>query len=597
MSYLRKIVALTFVLLWLAACSDDESGGDIVIRIDEDGATYSPTALEGYVEYMPSMQAECVRVVQLDNKLNPIDSFEVRIDPDSWYAKRFSVGMRDYESPYIKLVTVFPVGKNEKMEFPQYYKLDDYNSNIYLQFYGALISGRVETLVQKEKFSLSGAIEKAYEELEKSMGLLLDEPQNRSFNEGNNYYYYYSDNSTGLFDYLPYVLCRHEISDSLFYSDFKEWRDSFAKEGKFDPAIKVRAADSWLATFRLPSGSLSDYDFESVNRDTSSRLATLDTAFFTWAYELDRSWYEKDSIEIKNELSLYNGRQFVYERNCSVFYGWRLQTALEDTIGTCLCGDWDFTEHDGTSYLCRYQNTMGWEVLGDLDSILNYKYTECNRGEWSYGLLGYYENKTYVCDCDSADECGWSEVKEDFEGVVLDTPTVNILATRLYGDCRDHDGEKQVMDSILLRCHWNRWAMVDTLSYYMGVCNNTSNQMEFGQMPNGDYYKCRTNGGKKWEPCTYPEVKGDLCNWTMRPVYKKYGDQYFYCSPANEKWSEVPEDSVYKPVVNEDPCDSENKGEIKKYDDEYFICDLMTTSGRLLYYWQRANESDLLGED
>ena len=585
MSYLRKIVALTFVLLWIVACSDGESGEDVVVRLDENGVAFSPTGMAGYIEYMPSMKAERVRVVQVDRNLNPIDSFEVAVGSERWSSSGFSVGVRDYETPYVKLVTIFPLDKNEKMEFPQYYKLDDYNSNIYLQFYGALISGRVETLVRKEKCSLSDAIKKAYDEFEKSTGLSLDNPQSRSFYEGSSYY----SASTGLYDLTPYVLCRHEISDSLFYSDFKELRDSFAKDGKFDSAIKVRAADSWLATFSLPFGPMNEYYFESTNRDTSSRLKNIDTAFFAWAYELDRPWSKKDSIEIKNELSLYNGRMFFYETNCSVFYGWRLQTALEDTIGTCLCGDREFTEHDGTAYLCRYQSSMGWEVLSDIDTILNNKYSTCGRGIGGYGNIGYYNDKMYVCDCDESNQCAWSEVKEDFKGTVLDTPTVNILASRLYGDCRDHQNEKYVMDdTVLVRCHWNMWLKVDTLSYYMGVCDNGSNQMEYGQMPNGDYYKCRTYGGKTWEPCTYADVKGDLCNSMTSGIYKKYDDQYFYC--RNEKWREVPKDSVLKPVLNEDPCDSENYGEVKEYGDESFFCTVTFASGKYLYYWIKKVE-------
>lgn len=586
-----KKIALLFALLWIAACSDGESDEKTFMPLIEDDEESSSIALNGSIEYMPSMNAERVRIFQVDRDLNPIDSFEVTVGPKRGHSIEFAVDARYYETPYLKLVTIFPLNKKEKMELSQYYYLDTYNTHVYLQFYGALISGRVETLVREKKYSLHNAINKAYEELEKSMGISLEDPQYRTFNEGNDYY-----SNTGLFDMTPYVLCRYEISDSLFYSDFREWRDFFAKDGKFDSTIKVRAADSWLATFDLRLDSRDKFYFESDNRDTSSRLKKIDTAFFAWAYELDRSWSEKDSIEIMNELSLYNGRQFVYERNCPSLYGWRLQTTLEDTIGTCLCNRWDFVEHDGIYYLCRYESGTGWEVLSDVDSILNHKYSEeCNRGIWSYGVLGYHEDKTYVCDCDDSDQCGWSEVKEDFKWTVLDTPTVNILAARLYGDCRDHGGEKQVMDSILLRCHWNRWAKVDTLSYYMGICHNTSNQIEFGQMPNGDYYKCRTYGGTEWEPCTYPEVKGDLCNWVIDPVYKKYGDQYFYCS--NEKWSEVPEDSVYKPVVCGDSCGPVNKGEIKKYDDEYFICNLITTSGRQLYYWQRASESDLSRED
>ena len=107
-------------------------------------------------------------------------------------------------------------------------------------------------------------------------------------------------------------------------------------------------------------------------------------------------------------------------------------------------------------------------------------------------------------------------------------------------------------------------------------------------MPNGDYYWCKSYGSKKWIPCTYADVKGDLCNWVTVGIYKKYDKQYFYCE--KERWREVPEDSVYKPVVEDIPCSRDNVDEIKKYDDENFICSRIVTSGKELYYWLAAKD-------
>ena len=117
MSSLRKIVALFLVMLCLAACSDDDSSsGEVVLRIDENGEEFSPTKLEGSVEYLPSMKPEAVRVVRLDNKLYPVDSFELSIESNYMDKYSFRDGLRDYETPYIKVVTVFSSEKkNEKL--------------------------------------------------------------------------------------------------------------------------------------------------------------------------------------------------------------------------------------------------------------------------------------------------------------------------------------------------------------------------------------------------------------------------------------------------------------------------------------------------
>ena len=221
---------------------------------------------------------------------------------------------------------------------------------------------------------------------------------------------------------------------------------------------------------------------------------------------------------------------------------------------------------------------------------MNHKYTECQRDYWSYGSLGYFNDTMYVCDCDDSDKCGWSVVNKDFKGTVLDTPTVNILATLRYGDCRELVDAKEVMDdSIMVRCYGNRWLKVNTFSYYMGICNNGSNEMEYAQMPNGDYYKCRTYGGKEWEPSTYPEAKGLMCDWYTPNYYEKNDDKYFCCKNNRD---EVPVDSVIRPVVDEEPCDSAHLDEAKIYDDEIFICDMYEKSGKKLYYWMKSKEND-----
>ena len=533
---------LLFALLNLVACSSFDGEEDVLARYDENGYKYSPTELYGSVEYMPSMTPESIRIVKLDYSLNPIDSFEVELDSGDFASKRFSVASRDYESPIVKIVTFFPLGEKSKMEFPQYYHLHEYNSNITLNIYGAIISGRVETLVRNENYSLEKAKTKAYDELAKALGMSTDNLEQRGFYE---YYYDGWNRERGLFDLLPFVLCQHEISDEKL-------------------------------------GIL----YKSENRDTSRNLKRLDTAFFEWAYDLDSAWIRSKITTIDNESSKFNGRTFVYEDRH--YGGWRLREPIEDTIGTCEYSYAKFVEHEGLPYLCKQESFL-WELQDNADTILSYKYGHCDgRSVWAYGKVGTVNNQMYVCSCDNSDKCEWSKVQSDFKPAILDTPSVNVLATLRYGECKNNNGEKHEMDSLLVRCHSGKWLKVDSLSYEMGVCNNTSNIEEFGQMPNGDYYWCKSYGSKKWIPCTYADVKGDLCNWVTVGIYKKYDKQYFYCE--KERWREVPEDSVYKPVVEDIPCSRDNVDEIKKYDDESFICSRIVTSGKELYYWLAAKD-------
>ena len=336
-------LALLFVFWGLMACSDaGNDGGEILVRYDEDGMKFSPTEIDGIVGYMPLMKAESVRIVTVDASLNPVDSFEVPIDSLEWGSDGFKVDSRDYEYPYVKLVTIFPLGENGKMEFPQYLNLLTYNSNIFLQFYGAVISGRVETLVRDKGFRLRDAQKKAYKELEEALGTSIGSPESRAFYDRDDY------GRPGLWDLWIYLLCRHEISDSLFYSDFKELRDSFAKEGTISASIKARAGDAWLSTFKISADSTERDLFKSTSRDTSLILQRLDTAFFKWAYGIEKAW--KDSVKIENEHSEYNSRMFVYEERCNLSScGWRLKAPLEEKIGACLYDRSRYAELDGVS--------------------------------------------------------------------------------------------------------------------------------------------------------------------------------------------------------------------------------------------------------
>ena len=73
MPFNKTVLVLLFAFWGIIACSDDESSGEVVRRIDENGISFSPTMLQGTFEYLRIMKPEMARVISLDNKLNPID--------------------------------------------------------------------------------------------------------------------------------------------------------------------------------------------------------------------------------------------------------------------------------------------------------------------------------------------------------------------------------------------------------------------------------------------------------------------------------------------------------------------------------------------
>lgn len=540
----KTIFTLLFTLLNLVACTGlDDGDEEVLYRLDEYGNRFSPTVLTGSVDYIPSMVPERVKIISMDGQWNPVDSFEVPLDTcPSFDNCQFQLGSRDYEFPVLKMVTVFPVSKKKKMEFYQYVHLhssDDYIHHFFKQnIYGALVAERIKTLVKDEGLGFFDAEEKAYKELEKSVNVSYTKDGKFSWDK------------PGLFEKLPYLLCQHEISDSVFYSEYQTIRDSFAKLGKIHSPLKARAADAWLATFKTPSLSSSRELFRSESRDTSAGLGSLDTSFIKWAYEMNCSWRNEDSIKIANRSSEYNGRKFIYERTSGGEYysGWRLKTSLEDTLGTCLYNTSFYGEHDGKAYLCAYESFV-WKPISDIDTIMDYKYYRCERNSGGYGVVGSFGKSLYACSCDKADKCKWSKVEKDFKATTLDTVSVSVMATLRFGECRGHFGEREMMDSIFVMCSWNdRWVQVDSVVYNLGRCDK-SNQVAFGQMPNGDYYKCGAFSGE-WRPSSLIEANGYTCDWKNDSTYTKFEGKYFYCK--NEQWREVPEDSVYNVIAKKE---------------------------------------------
>ena len=591
----KKLALTLSVLLCLAACSsvNDGDDGEVLYRFDDDGVQYSPATLNGTLEYLPTMKPEKLRVVKVDKKLNPKDSFEIAVDTsysyihDSkgyiTYYNDFYVGSSDYEAPYVKLVLIFPLNEKSKMEFSQYVRVSDRNVNIRLNLYGALAAGRIETLVREKDYSFNGAVNEAYEELEKALRQSFD--MSKRFNGISSKYGVESYN-----DVWPYLILRHEISDSVFYRDFKEYRDVFARNGKVDASIEVRAADAFFSTFEVPSDSEYVYLFKSISRDTAVGLHAMNLNFFREVYDLDTYGldYEvmkKDSttdysVVIDDQSSEYYGRSFAFEyvRAASVYTGWRVQSKEEDSLGLCRYHSQKYTEYGKKSYLCR-EKTRKWEKLTDRDSILKYKLGECSSYSFAYVLSN--KDTLLVCHRKGYDYF-WEKVENVKKDSLEDFEAISIEGTERFGICDVNVGEKKKLDSLYVQCYAKRWMVIDSLSYYIGSCtSNNRNAIE--KIPSGEYYKCTSDG---WAPISVPSAYGDDCwNWN-NSVYKKYDGKYYYCD--GQAWKESPEESVYAPIVNGDPCDESHESDVKTYGDESFVCRKVASD---YYVWLLNKES------
>ena len=169
-----------------------------------------------------------------------------------------------------------------KMEFPQYVRLQEKNDKIELDFYEALASERIKKLVLEKNYDFEKAKKQALLEFASAFNVDVDK-------------------MSWHVDLMPYIMCRHEISDSVFYSDFKEIRKAFGKKGSLESSIMVRAADAWLSTYELSFDDSAGKVVKSYSRDTVVGFGTLDFDFFERAYGITFNRETKGNLKIKNK--------------------------------------------------------------------------------------------------------------------------------------------------------------------------------------------------------------------------------------------------------------------------------------------------------
>lgn len=590
-----KSIFVLLVLLGLMAssCSDCDDGA-VLSRYDDVGFMYSPTPLSGSVEYISTMTPEKIKVVTLDELLNPVDSFEIAAMPELNKTSVFSVNERDYEYPYVKLVPIFQVSEKFQMEFPQYVRLTENNSQIKLNLYASLASGRIEKLVHENKKSYDAAERQALSELATYFDDVTISANNRNFRG-----LYTVWNGDCLNDLKPYVYCRHEISDSIFYSDVNAFRKSFAKDGVIDSSWAVRAADTWLLTFKLVDGKNGKPELKTFSRDTAAGIKNFDQNFFGKIYGVTFPNVKDTAIAIENKWSSLKGRKFVYDKQKTI---WRLSNPLEDTLGICFSTKDSLVENDGKYYLCA-KDSVAWKETSHRETLLNRLYKKCDYVNRKKAV--YLRDSLFVCECEK-DRCAWTDkyVKSVFaKDDSLYSSYILATALRQFGPCDSSLKDKiEKVDSAFVWCSskGDDWQLIDSLYYYLGLCSDENTKSEH----QGVYYAC--NGldeygafKNEWVEIPAPAYYGDTCSAERRKkqYVKKYDEDYFMCveeicSDRNgnnrycNKWRKLKDSEKIPPVINMDVCDWEGRNLKVVYDGVFYKCDG--------YSWAPVDEDSLL---
>ena len=549
----KAAILLLSALMGFVACSDSVSE-DVLSRVDENGVQYSPTEMNGQVYFLKTMIPESMRVINVDEKLNPLDSVDAELTLSTYSGSySFWVPRHDYQQPYAKIVTVFPLDSKSKMEFPQYVRLQEYNDHKELSFANSMITGRVETLVREKGLDFEQAWSQAVSELKKSLNYSLDDVFSTSAEARDMGY-----NRSQLGGMSLYIYCHHEISDKEFYSTYQDFYKSFAKNGYVDESLIVDAADVWLSTFVS-----SDMDgrtfFKSNTRDSDVGVKYLSPEFLEHAYGVDLSvswdeWNRRTDkfVTIENKNSMYDGRTLIYD---AAMGGWRLQSLLEDSIGVCMSNK-DSVAQNGDAYYRCLKNSATWEKLTVRDTLLDAVYGKCGGYYIKHGFMAYLWDSLFVCECMNSESCAWSDkyFGQSFdEGDSLYANYINAKATQQFGQCTKTTVSERKMDDLFVYCSWDRWRLMDSLDYYLGNCSDSNYTGEHS----GKYYACKNFGeydayNNKWAEIPAPAYYGDKCFIKQaedKMTLECKGD-YFICDVDNGyyKWRKISKEEIDESV-------------------------------------------------
>ncbi len=575
----KSAVLTIFAAMYLVACSDNDEGV-IIARMDENGYQYSPASVSVSVEYLPTMKPSMVRIEVVDEQLNAVDTIELSRDSANWRENSFTMVSRDIEYPLLRIVTEFPYGEKSKMEFTQYHRLNSNsrNYNISQNIYMALASSRIEHFVKKENYSFTDAEDTVLEEMSKRFGLNANRIKT----------YEISSHDIGFSDLLLYVICRHEISDSLFYSDFKKLRDYYAEKSFVDTAMAITAADAWLSTFEnVPDEDSRETAFQSVSRDTVVGLKNMQKDFFGQVYEI--KFTTKDSVRIEKKSSKFYGKYFYYDRDGYSEYDaqWRFKNPIEDTLGLCILSTKSIVSFKGDEYLCENGSNI-WKKNVHHDKLLDSYYGSC--GSSKNGEAIYTRDSLFICECDKSDNCAWSDKYAGKEVSRRDSAAfvkyIEAKATAKFGRCYTNGyGDTKKLDNLYIQCINSKWFEVDSLTYSIGHCAKDN---EKGKHL-GIYYGCRSYadygaGDTVWAEIPWPVYAGEPCTGKQLRKISKDSLDYFICensglkksdSSVVYKWRKLDSAEAIPPVIHMDTCENIMPYDFLKkvYDGNYYMCE------------------------
>lgn len=359
MTILRIFICILALVPFVSCFVDDGSSASE----EEEYFDETPRSYTVLVSFDMGLFPDSVYVTFLDKHFRGIET--VNAWPQSasggdWFYSTTPLVVR---ASYIRIDMVKSVENNGsamRMFFSGYTKADAYRPR--LNIYTALALKTIDRLMKEEYLPYDSAVAVAYANMDDFFGIKKYDYEYMGFRNWGN-------------EVLPYLYCRYFISDSVFYSDFKELADAIDAGEWGDTLFRVRAADEMTRYYNKNGWTqvrgMALYD---SNRTIPN--------FWETAYGMEYCVEERlgDTIAIGNRRSEFYDSVFVCDitrqsySNTETPY-WRPVTSDERKLGICLDGKDDVAESDSTFYHCERN---GWQKTEDMTVIINHLHEECN---------------------------------------------------------------------------------------------------------------------------------------------------------------------------------------------------------------------------
>lgn len=555
---LLLVVACCICCFMLAACYEGDTYASDFENVDDKFGKNVPSEADIEISgrsfpievesALAALKLKNLEVVTVDDSLNGVDSVVARFNADKDRFYTDSLFFKNSSIAKLKFTCVFEDSKDSKtMDFVEYVRVQE-RSTVYVRLFDALLSKRIEYLVQKKGYSYSDAYDKAY--LEASW--LLEWRTDNKYNVSN------AALPKEMLTPLVYLYGRFFLKEPSFYKTFTELADSVGGSSSwwdFLPAVTI--GDDVARYYKMNQRNFDDDQYESLKKTV---LFTND--YYAAAFRIVETAYNMprcDSLGLvainDKKSSAFKGESFV----CDMFdsnYAWRAMNAYETKLGPCVVGMDDSLKVGDSTFVCQ-KNNREWKAV------------------LQKGAKGIPENS--------------------FDG----------RAVKLFGNCGIANEQKLAHeDTIFARCEKGTWRPVDDVIFYEGECNVNRENVRV-KIPEAKYFICNSGA---WKPIITPLYYRESCDregklvshdssyyicdrvWkllkddeVLPPVKKldecpyntyveKYGNRYYAC--MNGYWHEATEKDDYALPALKDGllCRDSIRGMVVEYDSVVLKC-------------------------